>query len=117
MEKTIKIDKIAVLNYNLLKNHYQNKIRYLPFRVRCPDEFEKAINPLLDYEDEEQVAPVIIYSGNQKYRVKKGLWFPLRDIVNNILIKQGKTFKKCLPIKVFIDDKDQFMVELLDISS
>ena len=103
--------------YNSLTNEYQNKITYLPFRIRCPSEFEKATDPNLDYTDEEQVAPAIIVSNEQKYRVRKELWFPLRDIVDRILIKQGITNKKCLPIKVFLDYKDQFMVKLFNLTT
>jgi hypothetical protein len=114
--KTIKIDKISILNYNALTNEYQNKITYLPFRIRLPDEFEEAKDPNLDYTDAEQVSPDINISNNQKFRVKKDLWFPLRDIVNKILIKQGKTNKKCLPINIFIDDKDQFMLKLFNLT-
>jgi hypothetical protein len=112
--KMIRLDKIAVLNYNFVTKQYQNKVSYLPFRIRFSDEFEKCVDPELDYTDEEQVAPVIFVSGSKKYRIRKELWYSLRDIVDNILRIQGKTLKKCLPIRLYIDKKEQFVANLFN---
>ncbi len=104
------------MNYNPITRGHLSKITYLPFRMRDSEEFWKCENPIFDYEDDEQISPVTIISGENVYRVKQNLWFPLCDIISDIMVYQGLKRKKCLPIKVFLDEKDQFMVKLFNLT-
>ncbi|KAG4078018.1 hypothetical protein HA402_002069 [Bradysia odoriphaga] len=112
---TITIDKIGCLNYNPLTKEHTGILPYKHFRSKCPAEFPECKDPDLDYTDDEQVSPVIITSGNVKYRVKMVLWFPLCDVFSLILSRQSALNKKLLPIRVLIDEKDQFMVNLMNL--
>lgn len=114
--KTIRIDKIRCYNYNAVTKQHQGYITYRPFRLECPQEFPLCQNPQNDYEDNEQVGPIVVTSGDTNYKVKMVLWFPLSDIVGRIIIKQSKLGRKLFPIhNVFIDEEDQFMVKLFNV--
>lgn len=112
---TIRIDKIGCLNFNPLTKKQLGILPYKNFRLKCPTEFPECKNPDNDYTDDEQVSPVIIISGDVKYRVKMLLWFPLCDAFSSILSRQSAMNKKLLPISVLIDEKDKFMVKLLNL--
>ncbi len=112
---TIRIDKIGCLNYNPLTKKSPGNLPYKHFRLKCPAEFPMCKNLDLDYSDDEQVSPVIIISGDVKYRVKMLLWFPLCDAFSSILIRQSTLNRKLLPVSVLIDEKDQFMVTLMNL--
>lgn len=113
--KTIRIDKIGCLNYDPLTKKQMGILPYKNFRVKCPEEFPVCKNPNVDYTDDDQVSPVIIISGDMKYRVKMLLWYPLCDAFTSILTRQSALNKKLLPIDVLIDEKDQFMVKLMNL--
>lgn len=110
---TIRIDKIGCLNYNPLTKEHTGLLQYKHFRVKCPAEFPECKNPHVDYD--EQVSPVVIISGNVKYRVKMLLWFSLCETFSVILSRQSALNRKLLPISVLIDEKDQFMVKLMNL--
>lgn len=112
---TITIDKIGCLNYDPLTKKQLGNLVYKHFRLKSPAEFPECKNPKVDYTDDDQVSPVIIISGDVKYRVKMLLWFPLCDIFTSILSRQSALNKKLLPIDVLIDEKDQFMVKLMNL--
>lgn len=109
---TITIDKIGCLNYNPLTKEHMGMLSYGHFRRA---EFPECKNPLLDYTDDDQVSPVIITSGNLKYRAKMRLWYPLCEVFSLILTRQSALNRKLLPIRVLIDEKDQFMVKLMNL--
>lgn len=111
----IRIDKIGCLNYNPLTKKHAGILPYKHFRLKCPAEFPACVDPNRDYTDDEQVSPVIITSGDVKYRVKMVLWFPLCDAFSAIIQRQTALKKKLLPVIVNIDEKDQFMVTLMNL--
>ncbi len=117
----IKIDKIAILNFHPVERKHLGIIRYGQFRAFDPVEFYECKDPKLDYEDADQVSPAIIISNGMKYRTPQVLWYPLSDVVSGIQIKQSLVLKttgylsKLLPIEVFIDDKNQWMVRLFNL--
>lgn len=114
--ETITIDKIGCLNYNPLTKQQSGILPYKNFRLKCPEEFPQCKNPNVDYTDDDQVSPVVIISGNVKYRVKMLLWLPLCDAFAAILKRQSSSMnRKLLPINVLIDERDQFMVKLMNL--
>lgn len=112
----IRIDKIGIINFNALTKQTLGKICYGTFRKLNPDLFCACKDPHMDYEDHDQVTPVLIISGDTKYRVHQTLWFPLSDILGGILTRQGSLRKKLFPIEVFIDDNNQWIVPLFNLT-
>lgn len=117
VNQKLKIDKIGIINFKCLTKQHLGHLTYGTFRKLNPELFFACQDPELDYEDDDQVSPAIIISGENKYRVDQVLWFPLSDIIVNILKKQGATGKKLLPIEVDIDSKNQWMVPLFNLAN
>lgn len=114
INQKLRIDKIGIINMDCLTQQKLGKLKYGTFRKLYPEVFFECKDPNSDYTDTDQVAPAVIISGETKYRVNQILWLPLSDIISGIIKKQGKTGKKILPIEVFVDDKDQWMVPLFN---
>ena len=103
--KDLIIDKIGVYNWDSVNKKPRNLIKYGLFTSLKPDEFPLGVNPELDYMPEDDVSPVVIISTNGvKYRVDDLLWFPLVEISDAVMLKQGKTGQKVFPQKIFIDE-------------
>jgi hypothetical protein len=101
----INIDKIGIYNYDSNGRKSADFIKYSTFTSINPTEYQVGKNPSLDYMPDEYVSPVIIINTDGiKYKVDDFLWFPLSDIHDGILIKQGITCKKIFPTKIFIDE-------------
>lgn len=113
--QTITVDKIVCLNYNPMSKSSSTLLKYRLFRERCPEDFPPCQDPQMDYTDDDDVSPVMFISGSTKYRVKQLLWFPLCDAFSQILARQGKLNRKLLPIQLLIDEKDQFMVKIMNL--
>lgn len=109
------LQMIACINYDPLTKQHTGLLAYNFFRQKCPEEFPECKNPNVDYTDDDQVSPVIFISGDTKFRVKMLLWFPLCDAFSQILTRQNKLGRKLLPIDVVIDEKDQFMVTIMNL--
>ncbi|XP_054262029.1 uncharacterized protein LOC128986003 isoform X2 [Macrosteles quadrilineatus] len=116
VNQEITIDKLGILNFNLITKEHNGLLRYGALRIKRPDLFPEAKDPEFDYTDEEQVSPVIVISGDKKYRTDQLLWFPLSDAIAGITMRQGVIRKKLLPIKVMIDEKNQWVARLLNLA-
>lgn len=101
----IQIDCITVWFWDSIKRKSLPRVSYGLFTAKNPDEFPVARDVRYEYAADEQISPVIIKDvDGHKYRVPQLLWFPLIDIYDAIIRKQGKTFKRVLPCSVFIDN-------------
>lgn len=116
INQTLRIDKIGIINFNCFTKEKLGNLTYGAFRKLDPELFFPCKDPKLDYEDHEQVAPAVIISGDQKYRVDQLLWYPLSDIIVDIIKTQGRTGRKLLPVEVFIDENNQWMVPLFNLT-
>ena len=90
------------------------QVDYKAFRQLCPQEFPACTNSD-DYEDDEQVTPIIVTSGNVEYRVKMLLWFPLCDIVKKLVVRRQTLNRLLFPVTLFIDKEDQFIAKLMNL--
>lgn len=109
----ITIAKMAAMNFDFQRRTHLGILSYGDLRrVGSSSDFPLARDPALEYTDIEQVSPVTITTdAGVVYRVPQLRWFPLTDIVNGILIKQGRL----LPVTVRLDDKNKWLVVLADI--
>lgn len=115
LNQKLKIDKIGIINFNCVTKETLGQLKYGTFRKINPELFLACKDPEMDFEDHDQVTPAVIISGEQKFRVDQLLWFPLSDIMNKIIMKQGRIGRKLLPIEVFIDNRNQWMVPLFNL--
>ena len=101
-------------------------LTYSLFTDINPEEYPIGKDNQLDYMPDDQVSPVVIIdTENNKYKIKDLYWFPLTDIHDKIIIKQGKTNKKIFPQRIFIDETkknseghftNKWIVELMNLT-
>lgn len=114
--QVLRIDRIAILNLDCITKQPSGLLQYKTLRQLDPINFPPCRDPEKDFEDKEQVTPTIIVSGNDRYKTDYRLWFPLSDVIVNIMHTQGKLRKKLLPLTIFIDPENQWLVPLLNLS-
>lgn len=103
-------------NHDPLKRESKNLIKYGDFTKFDSVNYPKGSNPNRDYMPDENISPVVIIDTNgNKFKINYLYWFPLTDIHDCILIEQGLTNIKLLPMKVFIDIDYQWLKTLFNI--
>jgi len=103
--KEITISKICVYNWDPLTRRALDLIKYNVFTSINSIDFPIGFNEKTEYMPDEYVSPVIIIDKNNiKYKVDCLYWFPLIDVHDGIIIKQGIINKKVFPYTVFIDE-------------
>lgn len=114
--QNLRIDKIAVLNLDCRTKAAAGLLKYKTFRELDPVSFPPFEDPEIDYEEDEQVSPTIIISQGKRFKTDFILWYPLGDIIVNMMYTQGRVNRKLLPITVFVDDDNQWLVPLFNLS-
>ncbi len=112
----ITINKIGVYNRDFFKRESKNLIKYENFTKFDSTNYPKGSNPYMDYMPDENISPVVIIDTNgNKFKVNYLYWLQLIDIHDYILIQQGLTNIKLLPMEVFIDVNNKWLKTLFNI--
>jgi len=118
-KKNVVLHKIIALNFDPVTKKSVGTLEYSLFRQLRPVEFPACVDESLDYKDNELVSPVRfileVDGAVTEYRTPMKLWFPLTDIVSGIMKKQTITGKKILPHTLYLDEKDQWLVTLMNL--
>ena len=121
----LNISKIGVYNWDPIKKKHRGLLTYSLFTDINSDEYPAGKDEQLDYMRDDQVSPILfIDTENNRYKINHLFWYPLTDIHDNILIKQGKTGRKIFPQRIFIDEtiktrkgySNNWIVELMNLA-
>jgi len=103
----ITIGSIGVLNWDSDERRPCDELTYGLFTQLKPIEFPKQTQ-------DEFVSPVVITDVDQKrFRIEKLFWMSLIDIFDAIMTMQEMTGDKLFPQKIFIDNRNEWMSELM----
>ena len=91
-------------------------MRYSTFSKMKPLEYPEGVNEDIDYMPEDCVAPVIIVDTHGVVcRTSHELWGILSNIHDGIIIKQGMNGNKIFPNTLFIDHRNHWVCDLLNV--
>ena len=112
----INVKKIGVFNWNPRQGEPGDMMKYSMFSKLKPLDYPEGVNEDIDYMAEDCVAPVIIVDTQGVVcRTSHELWGILSNIHDGIIIKQGMNGNKIFPKTLFIDHKNFWVCDLLNV--